>query len=97
MLSGVLILLVSRRGIKYGAPCKGHRKFTDPLMVTERLGVGTRVLSDGKTWNALHLTAFPCMPTTPAENSAHYTRAHTTRPKRYVRKPSWLKDCHLNG
>ncbi len=71
---------------------KGHRKFTDPLKVNKKLGVGTYVLSDGKTWNASKLTAFPCTTTTPAENAGHCTNTHTLRPKRNTHKPSWLND-----
>jgi len=38
-------------------------KFTDPLTVAKKMGVGTYFLSDGKT--------FPGIPTTLAENTAH--------------------------
>lgn len=69
---------------------KGHRKFTDPLTVHKKLGVGTYVLSDGKTWNASKLTAFPCTITAPAENTGNC--ANTPRPTRNVHKPSWLND-----
>lgn len=44
-------------------------KFTDPLTVAKKMGVGTYVFSDGKTQNASHLTAFPGTPTTLAENT----------------------------
>lgn len=68
----------------------GHRKFTDPLTVAKRQGMGTYILSNGKTWNATHLTAFPCG--SESTEAAHDAQTTDTRPKRGVQKPSWLND-----
>src|SRR4029434_2883931 len=44
---------------------KGHRKFSDPLTISKKIGEGTYRLSNGNTWNASHLTGFPTTTHTP--------------------------------
>lgn len=70
---------------------KGHRKFSDPLTISE----GTYRLSNGNIWNASHLTGFPDTTTTPRptdEDTDSADRPPKPRPMRDARPPSWLKD-----
>lgn len=38
---------------------KGTTKYTDPMLIQEKIGPGTDVLGDGKKWNASHLAIYP--------------------------------------
>lgn len=72
---------------------KGHRKFSDPLTISEKVGEGTDRLSIGNTWNASHLTGFPdTITTSTKEDTYPVNRPPEPRPMRDVRQPTWLKD-----
>lgn len=74
---------------------KGHRKFSDPLTISEKVREGTYRLSNGNIWNATHLTGFPDTTTAsrPTDEDTDSTdRPPEPRPMRDARQPSWLKD-----
>lgn len=71
---------------------KGHRRYTDPLTVTEKVGDSTYILSDGKTWNASHLTAFPDSAATTDQETVEPEVDYPPRPKRNIHRSEWLKD-----
>ena len=72
---------------------KGHRKFSDPLTISKKLGEGTYRLSNGNTWNASHLPDFPTTTHTPThEDTNPPDETPEPRPLRDTRQPTWLKD-----
>lgn len=74
---------------------KGHKRFSDPLTIREKVGNSTYTLSNGKTWNASHLAAFPDLTTTTTDadqDTVEPQVVRSPRPKRDICKPGWLKD-----
>ncbi|XP_039602201.1 uncharacterized protein K02A2.6-like [Polypterus senegalus] len=72
---------------------KGHQKFSNPVTINKKLGAHTYILSDGKTWNASHLVAFPDCASTPAQKEVNPPELpQSPRPKRSTHPPNWLKD-----
>lgn len=76
---------------------KAGRKFTVPMLVNKKLGPSTYVLSDGKKWNAAHLSLVPETTQMTLENAqvnpgtenVVYEPVKSTRARQ---PPVWLKD-----
>ena len=71
---------------------KGHRRYTDPLTISEKVGDSTYILSNGKTWNASHLTAFPDTAATTGQETVELGADRSPRPRRNIQRSGWLKD-----
>ena len=77
---------------------KGHRRYTDPLTIREKIGNSTYILSDGKTWNASHLTAFPNAAARAETADRDFVEPEPAevdrppRPRRTIQRSGWLKD-----
>ncbi|KAJ8373726.1 hypothetical protein SKAU_G00043060 [Synaphobranchus kaupii] len=70
---------------------KGHQRFSAPLTIREKVGDSTYILSNGKTWNASHLTVFPDTATTD-EDTVESPVDRSPRPRRNSCQPGWLRD-----
>ncbi|KAJ8336764.1 hypothetical protein SKAU_G00379840 [Synaphobranchus kaupii] len=70
---------------------KGHQRFSAPLTIREKVGDSTYILSNGKTWNASHLTVFPDTATTD-EDTVESQVDRSPRPRRNSCQPGWLRD-----
>ena len=79
---------------------KGHSKFSEPLSVTKQRGPHSYTLSDGKTWDASHLSilpdtfTFPAVeerPAVPASGNSE-DNVRENRSQRVRKQPAWLGD-----
>lgn len=75
---------------------KGKFKFSEPLKVTQQKGPHSYTLTDGKTWDASHLSVLPETFTLPAGEQRPGEPAPSdsvpNRNQRNRKPPGWLKD-----
>lgn len=73
---------------------KGHKRYTEPLTVREKIGDSTYILSktDSKTWNASHHTAFPLSAATTDRDILEPVINCPPRTRRVIQNPVWLKN-----
>lgn len=71
---------------------KGHKRYTEPLSIHEKIGDSTYFLRDVKTWNASHLTAFLVRAATADRDIKEPVIDSPPRMRRGIQKPVWLKD-----
>lgn len=60
---------------------KADARFTGPLSVKKQIGPSTYILSDGKKWNATHLTLYPENIIVASRHSARRTSCNRTGPR----------------
>ena len=75
---------------------KGKSKFSEPLKVTQQKGPHSYALTDGKTWDASHLSVLPGTFTLPAEEQRPTELATSdsvqNRSQRNKKQLPWIKD-----
>lgn len=71
---------------------KGLKRCCEPLTIHEKIGDSTKALSDGKTWNASHLTAFPVSAATADRDITEPVIDSPPRTRRFIQRPVRLKD-----
>lgn len=77
---------------------KGHRNFSDPFIISKKFGEGTYKLSNGDTWNASHLTAFPdttAVPSSTDEDTMPLSSNSEPRPIQDTHQPKRLQDLNV--
>lgn len=75
---------------------KGHKRYTEPRSIRGKIGDSPYILSDGKTWNASHLTSFPVSAAAADRDIIEPAMDSPPRTRRLIQRPATTRDIILS-